>query len=262
MSDRIVYCEETGDKCSIKNITTLVRIDGIIALKNFDNAQLDMSNKIISISGESALKFYSEIEIPNEFKKAFGRLFSIVKDEDDKEQSTVILSSVGRQAFTMQSLYSFLQHITNGVQVMNLPPSMFIAIIDTQQELNFFNCDSWGINYPGLFNKYQYKKIIQEVSQPQTFGYPNILLPGFDLGISDCSSNNPNGNGYLYKTGKLYEKINLSSNEAAVSFCQKENCIVYYNDFMNKGKLRVLFSKTPEINQKLRNTYLYQSSNI
>ena len=89
-----------------------------------------------------------------------------------------------------------------------------------------------------------------------------MLPAGFNVGISDCTENNPNGTNYAFQTDKSFKKVNLCSNESAVDFCKQNNAIIYYNDFLNKGKLRVLTSQTEEINRNMKNPYLYRSSNI
>jgi len=47
-----VYCEITGAETSVDNTIVLVKIDGIIALKNFNNPMVDFENKIIQSSGK------------------------------------------------------------------------------------------------------------------------------------------------------------------------------------------------------------------
>ena len=73
-----VHCEITGTETSIDNTVVLVKIDGVIALKNFTNPIVDFEDKIIQSSGKPPLNFYSEIFVPDDLKQIFGRMFSIM----------------------------------------------------------------------------------------------------------------------------------------------------------------------------------------
>ncbi len=257
-----VYCEITGAETSIDNTIVLVKIDGVIALKNFNNPMVDFENKIIQSSGKPPLNFYSEIIVPDDLKQIFGRVFSIINDEDEIEQSTTVMSMEGQKLFSGQKLFPFMEHITNGVELLQIPPTMFLAIIDTSTKPKTKICENWSINYKAIGKKYRYKEILNERKERQTFGYPGILMPGFDVAVSDCSEKNPNGTGYMYKTDGSFKSIDLCCNESAVSFCKENNSLVYYNDFINNGKLRVLTPVTETINKNLQNPHLFRSSNI
>ena len=45
-------------------------------------------------------------------------------------------------------------------------------------------------------------------------------------------------------------------------YCKKNNSLVYFIDFMNGGKMRVLSEYTESINNNLQNHYKFRSSNI
>lgn len=259
---KIVHCEVTGTETTIENTVAFVKIDGVIALKNFNNPTVDLDRKEIQPIDKPPLKFYSEIIVPEDLKPIFGRLFSIINDEDEKEQSTAIMSLEGKRIFSGQKLFPLIEHIKNGVEFLQVPPSMFFVIIDTQTSFKTEKCENWKIDFKGLGRKYKFKNIISEKKESQTFGIPGILMPGFDVAVSDCSQKNLKGTGYSYKTDGSYKSIDLCSNESAVSFCKKNKAIVYYNDFLNNGKLRVLTPETNSINRNLQNDFLYRSSNI
>ena len=139
---------------------------------------------------------------------------------------------------------------------------MFHTVIDNSTSLKVRECENWNINYNTIGNKYRFKNVLREMKNELTFGYASPLFPGFDIGVSDCSDKNPNGTGYQFKTDQSYQKISLCSNESAVDYCKKNNAIVFYNDFLNKGKLRALNAYTESINRNLQNNYLFRSSNI
>jgi len=257
-----IHCEVTGKETTLDNTVVLVKINGVIALKNLNYPFLDFENKIIKPIDKPAIRFYSELFVPDDLKQTFGRLFSIVNNEDDIEQSTAIMSKEGQNIFSGKRLFAFIMHIPNGVEILNLSYSMFFAVIDNNIIAKTKKCECWGNNYMGLGVKYRYKKILDLRKESQQFGQRGILLSGFDIAVSDCSNNNPNGIGYMYKTDGEFKSIDLCCNESAVSFCKKNNSIVYYNDFLNDGNLRVLTPETENINRNLQNPYLYRSLNI
>jgi hypothetical protein len=257
-----VHCEVTGNKTTIENTVALVKIDGVIALKNFNNPSVDFDRKEIQSMDKPPLKFYSELIVPEDLKPIFGRLFSIIDDEDEMEHSTAIMSAEGIKIFSGKQLSPLIEHIQNGTELLQIPPSMFFAVIDTVVLLKSKTCENWQISFDGLGKKYRFKNILEEKRETQTFGIPGILMPGYDLAVSDCSQKNPNGTGYMYKTDGSFKSVDLCSNESAVSFCKKNYAIVYYNDFLNNGKLRVLTSETENINKNLQNSYLFRSLNI
>lgn len=257
-----VHCEVTGNETTIDNVVALVKIDGVIALKNFNNPTVDSYKMEIQPIDKPPLKFYSEIVVPEDLKPIFGRIFSIVNDVDDIEQSTALMSKEGQKVFSSQKLIPFMEHINNGVELLQIPPTMFFAVIDTTTTLKSKTCENWETNFKGLGRKYRYKKILNEKKEKQTFGIQGLLMPGFDVAVSDCAQKNPNGTGYMYKTDGTFKHVELCCNESAVSFCKKNKALVYYNDFLNNGKLRVLTPETESINRNLQNSHLFRSSNI
>lgn len=259
---KIVHCEVTGKETPVDNTIVLVKIDGVIALKNLNNPTIDYESKVIQSEDKPPLKFYSEVFVPEDLKPIFGKIFSIINDEDDIEQSTAVISPEGQKTYSGQKLFPFMEHINNGVELLQIPPTMFFAIIDKNANLKDKTCQNWNTNYKGIGRKYRSKGILKEQKQSQTFGSPGVLMPGFDVAVSDCSQKNPNGTGYLYKTDGNFQPIDICSNESAVSFCQKNNSLIYYNDFLNNGKLRVLSPVTESVNRNLQNSYLFRSSNI
>ncbi|AHM63233.1 hypothetical protein D770_24940 [Flammeovirgaceae bacterium 311] len=258
---RDVNCEITGLASALSETVVLTKVNGIIVLKNFDNPQVDALNKTIYSSSKPPLKYYAEINVPDPLKGKMGRLFSFVDDEDELEQSTAILSKAGREIHTMNQLVPFLNYVDQ-YQYLKLPETMFMAIVDVEARTSTKFCDSWAINFNSAGKKFYYKKILAEKRESQTFGTPGVLMPGYDLAFGDCSQKNPHGTGYLFKTDNTFHNANFSCNESAVEFCKNNNCLVYFMDFLNQGKLRVLSRYTEDINKKLQNPYLFRSSNI
>lgn len=258
---KTVHCEITGKVSSLSDTVVLTKINGIIALKNFDNPEVDEDEQMIHSSTKPSLKYYSEIEVPTDLKGLFGRIFSIVDDEDELEQTTAIISGEGKRLFTGQKLAPFVDYVKQ-YEMIRLPDTMFMAIIDNQAKTQEQICDSWKVTFNTTGKKYRFKKILQEKKEKQTFGMPGFLHPGFDVAVGDCSAKNPQGTGYQFKTDSTFQSINLSCNESAVDFCINNKSLVYYNDFLNNGKLRILSSYTEDINRKLQNSYLFRSSNM
>lgn len=256
-----LHCEITGKSASLDDTVTLTKINAVVVLKNFDNPKIDRTEKKIFSSTKPPLRFYSEIPVPHDLLGAMGPLFSIVNDEDDLEQSTAIMSKEGIRLYTGRQLLPFIDYVDYH-ELVQIPETMFIAVVDKDNQLMSKNCGNWNIPFGASGRKYMFKKIIDEKKEKQTFGYPGILLPGYDVAISDCSEKNPNGSGYLFKTESSFHGIDLCSNESAVDFCVKNRCLVYYNDFLNKGNLRLLSGYTEDINNKLQNPYKFRSSNI
>ncbi len=54
-----------------------------------------------------------------------------------------------------------------------------------------------------------YKKILKAKTDRQVFGYMSVLLPPYDVAVSDCAEKNPNGTGYLYQTDRNFTPINF-----------------------------------------------------
>ena len=101
-SSKKVHCEITGAETDINNNTALVRINGIIALKNLTNPRIDFSAKKIHSDGKPSLDFYSELMVPEDLKDFFGQVFSIIDDLDEIEKSTAILSAEGKKYFLVK----------------------------------------------------------------------------------------------------------------------------------------------------------------
>lgn len=257
-----VHCEITGEEVLINQTTALVRINGIIAFKNLRNPKIDLENKIIHADGKPSLKFYSEIYVPEGLKDVVGPIYSIIDDADDIESSSAIFSEEGKKMFSGQGLLIFEKYLESGAEVIRVPDTMFHTVIDTQSSIRIIKCENWNINYKSVGSKYRFKNIRNEMKIDVEFGNPMPLPAAFDVAISDCTEKNKNGSNYMFSTDKSYQKINLCSNESAVDFCKKNDTIVFYNDFLNKGKLRLLTSYTERINRNMKNPYLFRSSNI
>lgn len=258
---KIVHCEISGQESSLNQTTILTKINGLIALKHFDSPSLDENKKVIYSSTQPPLKYYSEIDVPTDLKSSVGRLFSIVDDEDELEQSTAVMSPEGKRIFTGNQIIPLFKYI-NEYAMLEIPATMFLAIIDNEATFKIGLCENWNVQFNSVGRKYRFKKILEEKREKQIFGRPGILWPGFDVAIGDCCQNNPQGTGYLFKTNKEFQHITLACNESAVDYCIKNNCLVYYNDFMNKGALRILSAYTEDVNRKLQNKYLFRSSNM
>ncbi|MBI1228338.1 MAG: hypothetical protein GC192_24095 [Bacteroidetes bacterium] len=256
-----VSCEITGKSATLDDTVSLVKINGVIITKNFQNPEIDFESKTIYSATKPPIKFYREILVPNELKPVFGRLFAMVDDEDEVEKSTGIASEEGINRFTGESLLPLIQYVQQA-EVLQIPESMFFAIISKEESLVKKNCENWNLEFKGIGRKYMSKNILDTRKVKQQYGVPGILLPGWDVGISDVAQKHPQGNGYFFKTDKTFKPIDLCSNESAVDYCKKNNVLIYYNDFLNKGKLRLLSEYTPEINRHLQNANLYRSSNI
>ena len=231
-------------------------------LKNTNNASVDLDKMEIHSADRLPQPFYSELLVSGYAKRHLGRLFSIVNDSDDLEHSTALLSEEGRDLFFENTILPLQEHADNGAGILQIAPTVFFPIIDTRTTLRSQTCEFCKSEYKGLGNKYRYKLIIDEISESITFGLPGILTHGFDIAVSDCNKNNVNGTGYSYKTDGVFKQVNLCCNECAVSFCQDPGAIIYYNDFLNKGRLRVLTPLTEVINKNLGSPYLFRSLNI
>jgi len=256
-----VACEMSGRKVDIVNTVSLVRIHEIIIAKNIPNAIIDTNAKAIYAENKRPLHYYQEIIIPEEFRFMFGRLFVNIEDEDEIEASTAILSEHGINGFSFNSLQHIMPYLDKHV-ILKLPNTMFFAIVSREEQIHKKICENWNVEYSGYGKKYMSKKILDFKRDSQELGMLSILLPGWDVGFTDVNQKNPKGNNYEFKTDKKFIPINLCSNESAVEYCKKNNVLIYYNDFLNGGKLRVLSEYTPETNRNMKNPYLYRSSNI
>lgn len=262
-SNNTVHCEKTGKQTSIEKTRIVTKISGVINPKLFHNPQIDFEKKIIYSSNKPPLKFLSKIHVPADLKTVIGDLYAKVPDEVELEQSTHILSDEGMKYIMGNQLIKLVSYIDK-YEIINFPETMFFVSVDETSSFETQNkiCDSWGVAYQGLERKYMVNKILESKTENQTFGYMNVLLPNFDVGFSDCSEKNPNGTGYLFRTDRTFTSVSLSSNESAVDYCIKNNCLVYYVDYMNGGNMRILSKHTPDINAKLQNHYRFRSSNL
>lgn len=109
--NKSVHCEVSGTETIIENTVALVNINGLIAMKNLNNPSVDFNRKEIQTVDKPSLKFYSELVVPEDLKPIFGRLFSIIDDEDELEHSTVIMSEFGEKSFSGRALLPLPGHI-------------------------------------------------------------------------------------------------------------------------------------------------------
>lgn len=262
-TNNTVHCEHKGNETSLDKTRLLTKISGVINLKLFDNPQIDFEKKMIYSANKPPIKFFSKLYIPTDLKPVLGDLFATVADEDELEQSTHILSDEGRKHLMGSQLIKLVTYLDK-YDVIDFPDTMFFVSADETSSFKTQTktCENWGVEYQGLGKKYMVKKILESKTVKQTFGYTNVLLPPFDVAVSDCAANNPNGTGYLFRTDRNFIPVNLCSNESAVDYCNNNNCLAFYTDFMNGGKMRVLTKYTESINKNLQNTYRFRSSNI
>ena len=265
---RIVHCEMNGKATSIEKTRILTKANVIINLKRFKNPRIDFEAKTIFSSNKDPIKFLCELHIPPELKPVLGDLYATVEDEDELEQSTHILSDEGINIFMAQQFFILLRNnfteYLKEYETVTLPDALFFV---SANEISSFKsqsmiCDNWGISYPSVGKKYMIKKILETKTDTLTFGRMSVLCPGYDVAFSDCSAKNPTGTGYQFITDKNFIPTNLCSNESAVDYCIKNNCLAYYTDFVNGGKMRVLSKYTESVNKNLRNDYKFRSSNI
>jgi hypothetical protein len=260
---KTVHCEVTGNETSLEKTKVLTKIKGVINLRAFQNPQVDYSDKLIYSSGKPPMKYFSKLHVPSDLYGVLGDLFSVVDDEDDPDQSTALISDRGLDLFMGRQLLKLVDYLKS-YELIQFPETMFWVAADEPSEFDVRTktCDNWGVQYISVGKKYMYKKILKSKSERQVFGYPGILLPPYDVAVGDCAEKNPNGTGYMFQTDRNFTPINLCCNESAVDYCKKQNVLVYYNDFMNSGKLRLLTEHTVSINTNLQNDYKFRSSNI
>jgi hypothetical protein len=260
---RTVHCEKSGKETTLDKTRIVTKINAVINLKLFNDVRVDEVNRIIYSSNKPPVNFFSKLHVPDNLKPILGELYSRVADEDELEQSTHILSDEGRDYLMGTQLIQLVSYLDK-YEVISFPETMFFVTVEdiysfSSQEKK---CVNWGVHYFGLKRKYLSKRILELEKNKQMFGYMNVLLPPFDLAVSDCSEKNPNGNGYLFRTDKNFISLDLCSNESAVDYCIKENCVIYYSDFLNGGQMRVLTEFTESINKNLGNAYKFRSSNL
>ena len=262
-AEKTVHCEMNGLETSIEKTRVLTKISRVINLKLFQNSEIDFESKTIYSSNKSPIQYFVKLHTPPELLPMIGDLFGIVDDEDEVEQSTNILSDKGMDIFMGRQLMQLISYLDN-YELIGFPETMFFVSANNMSDFDVKTktCENWNIEYPSLGKKYMTKKILEQKKEKQTFGVRGVLLPPFDVGFSDCSAKNPNGIGYLFRTDRNFTSVNLCSNESAVDYCKKNNCLVYYTDFMNGGKMRVLSQYTPDINFNLQNDYKFRSSNL
>jgi hypothetical protein len=266
-TDKKVHCERNGKETSIDKTRVLTKMNGVINLKLFQNPEIDYEEKTIYSSNKRPIKFFTKVHTPPDLKPILGDLFVTVDDEDEAEQTTSILSDEGMNHLMGSQLIKLISHLKD-YELIKFPETMFFVSANDTSNFNTQakTCDNWGSKYPSVGKKYVVKRILETKKESMKFGYiglgSGVLWPGFDVAVSDVSEKNPNGTGYQFKTDNKFTSVNLCSNESAVDYCDKNNCIVYYTDFMNGGKMRILTKYTPDINAKLQNDYRFRSSNI
>lgn len=255
-----VHCEMNGRETSIDRTRVLTKISGIINLKLFNNPRVDNKQKVIHSDNKQIIKFYNKVHVPQDLKVIFGELYTIVEDEDEVDQSIHILSDEGVNVFMGRQLFRIAEYLEE-YAVIRFPETMFFVSANDKSDFKLQDklCANWGIAYPSLGKKYMVKKILDSKTEKQTFGKQGILPYGYDIGFSDCSEKHPNGTGYFFKTDRNFSPIDLCSNESAVQYCSKNNSIIYYTDFINEGKMRVLSKYTESINKYLQNDYTFRS---
>ena len=209
------------------------------------------------------MKYFSKLHVPSDLYEVVGDLFSIVDDDEDPDQTTALISDRGLDLFMGRQLFKLVGYLEN-YELIQFPETMFWVTADVPSEFNvrIKTCDNWGVQFISIGKKYMCKKILKEKTESQVFGYQSIILPPYDVGVGDCSEKNPNGTGYMFQTDRNFRPLSLCCNESAVDYCKKNNVLVYYNDFMNSGKLRLLTKHTVSINTNLQNEYKFRSSNI
>lgn len=258
-----VHCETTGHPTTLGNTRVTTKISGVINLGQFINPYIDNEQKIIHSSTKPPIKFFEEVHIPTDLKSVLGDLYATVDDYDEPEQSTNIFSDRGIDLFMGRQLLKLIDYLKE-YEVINFPETMFFVSANNVSTSNASQkkCECCGLNYYSVGKKYMSKKILNERKDPGRFGVQGLLWPGFDVGFSDLSDKNPIGTGYLFATDKTFNSLTLCSNECAVEYCKKNAVLIYYNDFANGGKLRLLSKYTESINTNLQNDYKYRSSNI
>ena len=262
-SNKIIHCEINGKETTIDKTRVLTRISGVINLQMLKNPRVDLNQKVIYSDSKPPINFFIKIHVPQDLIGVLGELYAIVSDEDELEQSTHILSDEGINVCMGRQLIKLINYIKD-YEIINFPDTMFFVSANDISNFKIQNktCDNWEIKYPSIGKKYMIKKILDTKITRRTIEHPGVLLPGYDLGIDDCSTKNPNATRYMFKTERNFVPINFCSNESAVDYCKKNNSLVYFIDFMNGGKMRVLSEYTESINKNLQNHYKFRSSNI
>lgn len=258
------HCELNATKSSIEETRIITKIKGIINLKVLKNPEVDFLNKVIKSGNKPPIEYLVKLNVPYELRSNLGELYSTNIDEDEIEQSTCILSEEGINIFMKRQITPLIEYLAT-YEILNFPDKMFFGSINDLNEFNLNNaiCSNCGIPYKTTGNKYKRKNIQEYRKDRMEDELPEILESDyFDLSITDCSEKDMTGYIYSFKTDKHFLKIDLCSNECAVESCIKENSVIYYNDFLLKGVLRVLTKDTVSMNTKLKNHYRYRSLNI
>lgn len=262
-----VHCELKGTETTLDKTRIVTRINGVINLKLFIDPRINFEEKLIYSATKPPIKFFSKLYIPTDLKPILGDLFATVTDEDELEQSTHILSDEGFR-YLMGNQFLKLASYLDTYEMISFPDTMLFVTVDeiSAFKTKIITCDNWGIEYHSIGKKYFIKRILETKKDTMKYGFiglgHGVLLPGFDVGVSDVSEKNPNGTGYQFKTEKNYTPINLCSNESAVDYCVKNNCLAYFTDLLNGGKMRVLTKNTESINKNLQNVYRFRSINL
>jgi hypothetical protein len=258
-----VHCEITGEKISLEHTRILTKINGVINLKLFRNPYVDELQKIIYSDNQPPMNYFSKLSVPSSLYGIIGDLYSIVEDEDDLEQSTNILSKDGVDLFMHNQLSQLVEYLKKN-HVVKFSEHVFFVSIDDPKGFNVVEkkCAYWDVPFLSIGRKYTSKKILETRIEKQRYGIPGILSSGFDVAFSDVSSKHIIGTGYQFRTENKFNSLDLCSNESAVGYCLKNNTLVYFCDFLNLGRMRLLSRYSEDINTNLQNSYKFRSSNI
>lgn len=254
-----LHCEVTGEQTNLDNTFPIIKIDGIIVLNNFHNPEIDPHSRVIYSTGSPPVPFYKEIDLPEEVKKSSGRLFAKVHDKDEIEMSTSIISEKGINKFTTKNINLFKRFFHS--KIVMFPYSFCVPIISKNENLQEKTCINCKKKYLGVYRKYMSKRILKMKKREEEYGIMQPFPFDYDITISDVAPLHKEGYRYLFKTEKKFISVSICSNECSVQYCKQNNTLIYYNDFINKGKLRILSEYTPDINENLKNLYTYRSSN-
>ena len=257
----IIHCEKTGRQTTLSNTRLTTKIKGVINLNKLDDPYVDSDKRLIHTTTKHPIRFFEKIYVPTDLKKDIGDLYSIIDDYDEPEQSTNILSDIGIDYFMGNQLIRLKDYLKE-YEIINFPETMFFVSATNPSNTTQKKCECCDSIYHSIGKKYMTKKILNERKDVGRFGEQGVLWQGFDVGFTDLSDKNPIGTSYSFETDKIFNSVNLCSNECAVDFCKKNHVLIYYNDFLNMGKLRLLSKYTESINTNLVNDYKFRSSNL
>lgn len=255
-------CEKTGDECVLEDTKVLTRINAVFTTKHMKNIRVMMNERKIYSDTKPPISFYAKMELPRAIENTLGETYFTIADENDIEETTALLAEHGKLAVLIQQTARFAHYFENNDRVEFPETHFFFNVSDLKVYQPNATCQCCHKSYYAVNNKYRFKKILETKQQAGEFGNIGIIFPGFDSGVSDISDKNRKGTYYFFKTDKAFNKVNLCSNECAVEYCKINKVAVYFNDFINGGKLRMLVEQTPQINEAIKNSYKYRSSNL